>query len=123
MVPVHVGTMQVKYHLCKGAYSYCNLETGDQEFKDMTRALRFLTATNYGCHTLRRFGPCTQLYDDEYNDYHFKLQRLTMSPYIIGNDDCIARVYTWDYWKYFLGSSIPGISLTWFFGLIFYLIN
>lgn len=85
-----------------GSYSYCNLESGDQEFKDMTRALRFLTARNFGCHTLRRFGPCSNLYEDEYNDYHFKLKRLTMSPYVIGNDECVARVYTWEYWKFFL---------------------
>lgn len=88
------------------------METGDQEFKDMTRALRFLTARNYGCHTLRRFGPCSNLYDDEYNDYHFKKNRLAMSPIVIGNDKCIARVYTWDYWKYSLhGITLQGISL------------
>ena len=85
-----------------GSYSYCNLETGDQEFKDMRRALRFLTARNFGCHTLRRFGPCSNLYEDEYNDYHFKLNRLTMSPLVIGNDICVAKVFTWDYWKFSL---------------------
>ena len=56
-----------------GSFSYCPLETGDDEFYDMTRSIKFLTQTNKLCHTLRRFGPCSELYDTDYNDYNFKL--------------------------------------------------
>lgn len=90
----------------------------------MTRSLRFLTATNYGCHTLRRFGPCDKLYIEEYNDYHFKLNRFKMYPLIIGNDDCTARVYTWDYWKFFLHGNLPAyLGSIIFFHAFYMLIN
>ena len=74
----HVDTMQVAYFCgikISGAFSYCPLSTGDVEFSEMTRSLRFIVARNTGCHTLRRHGPCSLLYDDEYNDYHYKLRK------------------------------------------------
>lgn len=105
-----------------GSYSYCTLESGDAEFKAMIRALRFLNARNFGCHTTRRFGPCSNLYEDEYNDYHFKLNKLKMSPLIIGNERCIAKVYTWDYWKYFLNSNLAALRIGLFLVFSLYVI-
>jgi hypothetical protein len=34
-----------------------------------------------------------------------------MYPLVIGNDDCIARVYTWEYWKFFLSSKLLSEAL------------
>lgn len=88
-----------------GAYSYCTLTTGDIEFGLMTAALKFLNARNSGCHTSKRQGPCKDLWDDEYLDYQYKLMKYQDYPLLIGNDICVAKHFTWNYWKFLLKSN------------------
>ncbi len=51
------------------AFSYCPLSYGDPEFEELQRALQFVIVNNFFCHTLRRFGPCEYIEDEEVRNF------------------------------------------------------
>lgn len=87
----------------------------------MTRSLKFVTLNNRKCHTLRRFGPCPHIFESDYRDFNFKLQKYESYPRITMNDDCVAQIYTQSFWQYLDFAAIPGSSVI--LGLVLAAIN
>ena len=99
-----------------GAFSYCPLAQGDPEFLAYLRAFQFILLGNIECHTLRRFGPCKYIESAIYREYLMALKLYVDFPKLMMNDDCIAKIINWDYWKYHLSTqyilkSLISISL------------
>lgn len=108
------------------ALAYCTLAQGDSEFETLLDAAQYIMQRNINCHTLKRFGPCKDIYDDEYLDYWRAKMYYEMYPEVQFNDICVKEIYTWDYWKYYsFGTILEGVwrPLAYFcvvLGLIFY---
>eukprot|EP01016_Furgasonia_blochmanni_P002956 TRINITY_DN11156_c0_g2_i2.p1 TRINITY_DN11156_c0_g2~~TRINITY_DN11156_c0_g2_i2.p1 ORF type:complete len:351 (-),score=24.41 TRINITY_DN11156_c0_g2_i2:120-1172(-) len=84
-----------------GGFTYCSLAEGDSEFQDMLDKFQFILFRSAGCHSLLRFGPCKNIYTDEYVDYMKARRYFEMYPQITYNDQCIRKIYTWEYWQYY----------------------
>lgn len=81
-----------------GGYSYCALSEGDDEFRQIINSFQYILLKSFGCHTLLRFGPCKDLYQEEYKEYVKAKAKFEMYPQLVFNDPCIKRIYTKDYW-------------------------
>lgn len=103
-----------------GAFSYCPLSQGDSEFSEMKRSILFVIASNFFCHSLRRFGPCEFIRDQEIEEFLLKKERYENFPKLVMNDVCIGKTINWSYWKYFLmidllEFKVIGVLLTFLF--------
>jgi len=88
-----------------GGFSYCTIPTGDTVFSEMVTKYQFIIASNLPCHTLRRTGPCSYIHISDESNYKEKKLKFEEYPLIIGNDKCISKVYTTDYWS-IMGSGL-----------------
>ena len=46
------------------------LSEGDSDYIQMINAYDFISINNIYCHTLRRFGPCDSIKNDDYLNYN-----------------------------------------------------
>ena len=94
-----------------GAFSYCPLSQGDSEFLEMKRSVLFIIASNFFCHTLRRFGPCEFIRNEEIKEFLIKKEKYDNFPKLVMNDVCVGKTINWSYWKYFLKTDIFGFKI------------
>jgi len=106
----HKGEL-VQYGECQcgyngGGFTYCTLAEGDPEFSQMKDKFAFIVARGFYCHTRLRFGPCNQLYDDEYREYQVAIRYFREYPQLIFNDPCIKRSINTEFWNFAGGEKI-----------------
>lgn len=94
-----------------GAFSYCPPATGDGEFRNLTNAVAYILASNAECHTLDRFGPCSQLNPEDIKDYQQKKMMFENYAELIMNDACVAKTLTYTYWQSVLAANLPAHAL------------
>lgn len=63
----------------------------------------FIVARGFYCHTSLRFGPCNQIYDDEYTEFQIALRYFEMYPQVVFNDPCIKSTIMKEFWDYVSG--------------------
>lgn len=98
---VQYGECQCGYN--GGGFTYCTLAEGDPEFQQMKDKFAFIVARGFYCHTSLRFGPCKELYDDEYRDYQVAIRYFKQYPQLVFNDACIKSTINSEFWD-FLGA-------------------
>ena len=103
-----------------GGFTYCTLAEGDEEFSQMKDKFTFIVSRGFYCHTRLRFGPCNQLYDDEYREYQIAIRYFKEYPQLIFNDPCIKKSINAEFWRFAGGEKIS-VSLALLFSFIFVL--
>jgi len=95
----------------KGGYTYCMAVEGDEPYKDMIFKKKLVIQQSFYCHTLRRFGPCNNIYSEVYNQYAAANYKYEHYAEVLFNDDCALEIIHPAYWSV-IGSSSLQMNFT-----------